>query len=410
MNEEEKRICQNCKQDFTIEPEDFDFYEKMKVPAPTFCWKCRAQRRFAIRNERALYKRKCDKTGETIFSTYPASAPFPVYKQSEWFGDNWDPMSYGRDYDFNKPFFQQFKELSHSVPKPARSIRDDVNSEYSNNSTHLKNCYLIFDTTACEDSSYGTQVNESKFCFDATSIRACESAYEVFTTFKSNKIFYSSHIIECMDIWFSRNLLGCTNCFGCINLKNKSYYIFNKPHTRQEYMNFMKEFKSGSYKAVTAMNEKTTKFIQDYPRKFAYFGRRTIDSTGEYIYGSTNVLNSYMVTGAKDLKYCQIIDTPLNQDCYDYTIWGENAERIYECSIVGDEVNNVRFSFQSWSGVRDCDYVEYCHNSSNLFGCVSLRNKQNCILNKQYSAEEFKTFRKKIINNSFFVGQQTPVY
>ena len=40
----EIRQCQNCKQDFTIEPDDFGFYEKIKVPPPTFCPLCRAQR------------------------------------------------------------------------------------------------------------------------------------------------------------------------------------------------------------------------------------------------------------------------------------------------------------------------------------------------------------------------------
>lgn len=32
----ETKICQNCKKDFTIDPEDFKFYEKIKVPSPTF--------------------------------------------------------------------------------------------------------------------------------------------------------------------------------------------------------------------------------------------------------------------------------------------------------------------------------------------------------------------------------------
>ena len=32
----EVRICQNCKTEFTIEPEDFDYYKKMSVPPPTF--------------------------------------------------------------------------------------------------------------------------------------------------------------------------------------------------------------------------------------------------------------------------------------------------------------------------------------------------------------------------------------
>lgn len=26
------RTCQNCRQDFTVEPEDFDFYKKIDVP------------------------------------------------------------------------------------------------------------------------------------------------------------------------------------------------------------------------------------------------------------------------------------------------------------------------------------------------------------------------------------------
>ncbi|MBI4253199.1 hypothetical protein HY623_03435 [Candidatus Uhrbacteria bacterium] len=36
----EQRICQNCKQSFIIESEDFMFYEKMKVPPPTWCPEC----------------------------------------------------------------------------------------------------------------------------------------------------------------------------------------------------------------------------------------------------------------------------------------------------------------------------------------------------------------------------------
>jgi len=37
-----------------------------------------------------------------------------------------------------------------------------------------------------------------------------------------------------------------------------------------------------------------------------------------------------------------------------------------------------------------------CHTSSNLFGCVGLRNKQYCILNKQYSKEEYEALVPKI--------------
>ena len=85
----ETKTCQNCKKDFTIEAEDFSFYEKIKVPPPTFCPECRLQRRLAWRNERSLYKRKCDAPGheETIITMYPPELAIKVYDQKYWWGD-----------------------------------------------------------------------------------------------------------------------------------------------------------------------------------------------------------------------------------------------------------------------------------------------------------------------------------
>ena len=113
MNSENKQ-CQNCKQDFVIEPDDFAFYEKMKVPAPTWCWKCRAMRRMSFRNFRYLYERICVGTGKRIFSMVPPEAPMPPASREYWWSDDWNPMSYGRDYDFARPFFDQIRELCFS--------------------------------------------------------------------------------------------------------------------------------------------------------------------------------------------------------------------------------------------------------------------------------------------------------
>ena len=106
--QDEIKNCQNCKKDFVIEPDDFGFYEKIKVPPPTFCPECRLLRRMIATNERVLYKRKCDLTGKDIFSMYDEKATFPVYETDAWYSDAWDPYSYGMDYDENRPFFDQF--------------------------------------------------------------------------------------------------------------------------------------------------------------------------------------------------------------------------------------------------------------------------------------------------------------
>lgn len=34
MSQTETKICQNCQKEFIIEPEDFEFYQKIKVPCP----------------------------------------------------------------------------------------------------------------------------------------------------------------------------------------------------------------------------------------------------------------------------------------------------------------------------------------------------------------------------------------
>ncbi|MCC6323723.1 hypothetical protein IT400_02935, partial [Candidatus Nomurabacteria bacterium] len=51
-NNTENRICQNCKSNFIVDIDDFSFYQKMKVPIPTWCPDCRMVRRLAFRNER----------------------------------------------------------------------------------------------------------------------------------------------------------------------------------------------------------------------------------------------------------------------------------------------------------------------------------------------------------------------
>src|SRR5258708_24115014 len=68
--ETQTKNCQNCKCDFTIEPNDLGFYEKIKVPLPTFCPRCRMQRRWAWRNNMSLYSRKCDLCGKNVISIY----------------------------------------------------------------------------------------------------------------------------------------------------------------------------------------------------------------------------------------------------------------------------------------------------------------------------------------------------
>ena len=144
MRQTETKQCQNCKKDFIIEPDDFTFYEKIKVPPPTFCPDCRQQQRLLFRNFKTLYKVNSAKSGKGTISMYSSDSPYILYNHEEWWSDDWDAKDYGRDFDFSRLFFEQLNELNKVVPHYALMNTASDNCEYSNMTWRSKNCYLIF--------------------------------------------------------------------------------------------------------------------------------------------------------------------------------------------------------------------------------------------------------------------------
>src|SRR3989338_6782316 len=147
--------CKNCKNVFDISLDDQNFYGKIGVTAPTHCPQCRMQPRLAFRNERTLYKRTCDLCKGNLISLYNPSSPFPVYCTKCWWGDQWDAMSYGKQYDPNKSFFEQFEAFSKIVPRLGiPNTASNYNCEYCSWMDDSKNCYLLFGSTRCEETMY----------------------------------------------------------------------------------------------------------------------------------------------------------------------------------------------------------------------------------------------------------------
>ena len=229
------QACQNCKNDFTIEPDDFVFYEKMKVPAPTFCPECRIIRRMTWRNERTLYHRKCDATGKNIITMFAPEQPVVVYERDYWWSDSWDQLASGQDYDFSKPFFQQFRELFEKAPLSNLANTNIVNSDYSNHSLNLKNCYLFYASARCEDISYCAGALDSKNSLDLYKTLNLIQCYDDTLCGDLNRVFFSYDSDESVNCAFLHACKNLIDCLGCINLRNKSNCIFNQQYTKEEY-------------------------------------------------------------------------------------------------------------------------------------------------------------------------------
>ncbi len=395
MNSENK-ICKNCTTAFTIAPEDFEFYAKVKVPPPTWCPLCRMQRRMAFRNERTLYKRVCDKCGKSMICGYPKQTAFPIYCSNCWWGDSWDSMSYGIEYDPSKTFFQQLKELQSKVPRPylnnlAGSAM--LNSEYTNCAGELKNCYLIYGCMRDEDCAYSHYINNSKYCFDTLYCIKSEQCYDCLDIENCYNVRYSESCANCVDSDFLFDCRNCSDCIGCTGLRNKQYHILNQAYKKEQYVAEKEKLRLHTRSGRQAFQKIFQEIYLSTPRKY-YHGQMNNNFSGDYIAQTENTHESFYIKNARGCKFVFWCNNA--KDVYDYMSWGD-MELSYECVSSGYGAYRCLFSDASWNSNKDLEYVSLCFNSSNLFGCIGLNKKEFCILNRQYSPEEYQRLRAQII-------------
>jgi len=386
------KICQNCKKDFTIEPDDFGFYEKIKVPPPTFCPECRLQRRFAVRNERNLYHRNCGLCKKSIISMYSADKPFPVYCHDCWWGDGWNPMDYAVEYDFSKPFFKQFSFLLSKVPRPNLIESNTKNCNYCNYFADGKDCYLCFGSIEVESCLYGSPY-QSKYCVDTFLTRESEYAYQCIDCEKLSRSMFCQDCTNSLDLIYCFDCKNCQDCIGCVGLRGQKYHIFNKSYSREEYLKekarLFENTRAGFEKVLNKFNELKVKFSHKFSTIL-----QSVNVSGDHIVQSKNAHNCFDIKRCEDVRYCkQIIDAKDVRDA-NYCEFGEMC---YE--YIGFwKINNVKFS-NTCGDCSACTYSDFCSNSSYLFGAISLRNKSYCILNKQYTKEEYEKMIPKILEH-----------
>ncbi|MFA6918329.1 MAG: hypothetical protein WC285_05925, partial [Candidatus Gracilibacteria bacterium] len=94
-----------------------------------------------------------------MISIYDADAKSPVYSREEWWSDKWDGLDYGRDFDFNRPFFEQFKELLMKVPRIGLFNVNPFNSDFCQQAYDNKNSYMCVVVEKCEDCMYVSHSN-----------------------------------------------------------------------------------------------------------------------------------------------------------------------------------------------------------------------------------------------------------
>ncbi len=400
-----QQTCLNpwCKQPFTVTDADVKFLEdaspifngkKELIPSPTLCPACRYQNRLRWRNERNLFKTKCAATGKQIVAIYsPDKSWPPVYEQKYWWSDAWDPRSYGREFDFSRPFFEQFAELYKVVPQIAMNNQGSENCEFTNQSQNNKDCYLIFCSDRCRDCLHGMWNGFCVNCCDCQYLEKGELCYEVLNGKNCYGCTFSQNLENCSSVHFSRNCIGCESCFGCVNLRNKKYFIWNKEHTEEDYERKLKEFGLDRRSACAENTKLAAEFFKAFPHKY-YEGNNIFDSVGNYMIGVQDAQDCYNCRDSEHVHHCQ--DAWYARNCQDLT---ETAYNDFSYSIEGSG-HSVQVAFsKKFDDLGNALFCSHCNYSKNLFGCISLNHGSYCILNKQYTKEEYEALVPKIIDH-----------
>ena len=187
----------------------------------------------------------------------------------------------------------------------------------------------------------------------------------------------------------------------CTNLRQKQYYVLNEPVSKEEYDAVRRGLESNN--ALTELRKSFEKFRLKFPQKYMR-GFQNENVRGNYLTHAKNAWHCFDCRDVWDARYCFQSFMKL-KDCLDTDQCGE-GELLYECANLGYNAYNVRFSQMCLNQLNNLTYCELCFNGcSDLFGCIGLKKKKFCILNREYSEEDYRKLLSRVIAHLQLTGE-----
>lgn len=403
--------CRQCSAPFEVTDDDLGFFQRISpsfsqrtflIPPPTFCPRCRLRRRYVWRNEYHYYARECDLCRDRIITVHSPDNPYPVYCNRCWWSDRWNPGDFGSDIESDAPFFPQFQALQARYPKPAMANDNHLaseNIEYCQGLAYSKNCYLVTTGWRLEDCLYCTACGEARDLVDCRFVNIdSELLYECADSQRLYSCTFVNCSESCRNCHFGFDLRGCSDCFCCVGLRHKQFYIFNRPNSEDEYRAEVKSFNCGSYAAQERLREEFERFRLEQPHLAAH-QVNCENSMGNNLFNCKNFVG-FNVFGGEDCKYYFSGSRP--QFCHDILVGGEH-QWCYE-GVNPDHSYMTAFTVWCWR-CQNVYYSDNCHSCRNLFGCIGLRNASFCLLNKEYRPSDYQQLCSAVAHTMIKTGE-----
>lgn len=274
-------------------------------------------------------------------------------------------------------FFAELKKLQLTNPREGLIQLKNVNCDYTHLTDQCKNCYLLANAVSNEDCMYGRDFYGNTDCVDCDHIRDCTLCYECLNC---KNCYNSDYLQDCensRDCSYGYYLRDCADCIGCVSLRKKSFHIFNKPYSKEEYARKMKTLTPETIREGFSELKKKNPHIATYQLS-------SDNCIGNYVFHSRNAYEAYDIVGCQDVGY--ILEAKGVTDSWDISVM-EYSELCYEISSC-HKMTNCNFCFYC-VGSSNLEYCELAYNCHDCFGCIALHHKRYHILNTPYSKEDY---------------------
>lgn len=279
-------------------------------------------------------------------------------------------------------FTIQYQKLRLALPRSPSYNLDNENSEYTGYTYHSSNCYYCFDCAYCKNCLYNFDGARCVSCVDCDYCVDCEMLYECVDCYHVYNGFYLDYCARLYDSYFCWDCMDGHDLFGCTHLKQKQYCIFNKQYTKEDYEKKTKELlRLPASDNLARLKE----LIKTYP-----FGPTNVTHSensdyGNHVHYSSNMYLCFDAARSQNCGY--LYDSFYCKNSYDLTQCA-HVELCYECR---DSARLYNCDFVDWSSnCYDSSFLTDCKDCHNCFGCVGVVHRKFCILNRQYSEEEYK--------------------
>lgn len=338
-----------------------------------------------------LYRRKCDRTGDSIIATFGENCPYPVWQHDEWVRHA-DPP--GADFDVSREVFSQMWEFFQKSPLPHTTGTGNENCEYTDDWWYGKNCYLCHSGVNCEDLRYCYRMLDSRDCQFCTFTFDSELCIDLVSCHRCFNMRYAVDCRNCRDSAFLYDCRGCCDCMFCHNLRNKNFCFGNQQLTETEYRKKSAEWDFSSRRVY----DRARGFFGEMMRTTAWHRALHVDHSencvGNFLDRDRNCENCYFCSDTEDsVNFVRGGVTVRN--LLDIVGAGDHCELLYSSVNPMDHCYHVRWCVQP-TQCKFCDYCAYCFQCENCFGCCGLVGKKFYIFNQPYSEEEYQCLIKKI--------------